>query len=1404
MVRYALIIGITNYSSPYLPTLTKAAKDGEAIAHLLERYGDFQQVVRVPSAWSKTQQRERVSTQQLLSGAELGRELQTFLLERATNQDALIYFSGHGLTVTDSLGQREGYLAASDCQIEGANGNVTAQQYGISLDSLNRLIQRSNLSSLFVLLDSCHSGHFIERSLTEQTLNAFSRKKDYYLMTASRDFEKAWEGENYSVFTEAVLEGLAQSNADLRGTITGDRLFDYVSHQLKGSGQEPIRLGLGRSIVLVSHPKVEAEQHEQTFNPDNPYKGLSAFEQGDRDYFYGRKKAVREVINRLGGETRFLAVIGPSGCGKSSLVKAGLLPELENDVLPGSSQWVVETFTPGEYPLMKLEEVLHRHQQSQSPLLMVIDQFEEIFTLCKENKHATDQTQTPQWQFFQQLAELANAQTRPLRIIVALRIDFLERFNPYPDAVGLINQTNPATYLVPPLEIDELEEAIEQPALKHGVTFESGLPSRIAADVLSQPGALPLLQYALVELWETCIRSSDASKRQGDRQINRQRYTEIGGVTGALNRRATSIYTNCPPDEQTIIHDLFMELVELGDDQQVTGRRASLQQLRQRFQPNAEAFEQVLRLLSGQEQRLIVVDEETIEVAHEALLNRWALLQTWIEHDREDIRLRRRLESAYQEWVEVFHESDDALLTGAQLAVFDDWIQHGQPHLRDKERELYQKSIKRRDRQQKQKVRLYQRIAAGACISLVAIAGLGLFAGTKWRHANEGKILALASSSNANFQLRRTSIVPLIESLEAGQELQQTRWLGIASNVQSKVMQTLTQSVFGVQEQNQLIGHRNYVIGVSVDPKGEWIATASSDRTAKLWTTSGEESKTLATPDHFLNSITFSPDGEMIGAVSLEGGIWLWDRAGQPLQQLDGHTDAIWSIRFSPEGEYFITGSDDGTAQIWTREGQPIRRIDHGARVRNASISSTQIIATAGVDGIVKLWNWDGTPVRSLNGHNGSVLGISFSPDGQTIATAGDDGIAILWDVTQGIRKLTLRGHKSPVRAVAFSPDGQAIATGGYDDTVKLWNLSGQLLTTFEGHTGRVTDVAFSADGTRLASASEDRTVRLWQPNPWRTALIGHRTQILGLDISADGQVIASADASGTIVLWDETGTMQGRWSVGDLPIYQISLSPEGQTLAAALDDGTIQIRQLDGQLESTLRGHQSPVLSVDYSLTRDQLVTASADGMIKLWDGAGQNLETWQTPDASIVYNVRFSPDGEAIATANDDGSVKLWNLDGTLQTSINAHGAPVYQVSFSPDSSRLATAGGDNTVKLWKLDGTLLKTLTDHQAGVWDVQFSPNGQWLATASDDELVKLWSADGTLITTLTGHTSAVNALQFSPDSTKLATASADESVLLWDVENLTLAELINRSCEWLRPYLNAHPNQSAPVCQMNP
>ncbi|MEH1903430.1 MAG: caspase family protein [Nostoc sp.] len=213
MARYALVIGIAEYLSPSLARLSKTTNDAEAIAQLLEQYGDFQSVQRLPQRWNKDKNGYEMAAQKV-TGAQLGQDLRTFLLEQAANNEALIYFSGHGFTISGNLGQQKGYLASSDCQIEFKENENIEQKYGIPLDSLNDLIRDSQLSSLVVLLDCCHSGYFLERQLIEKTLNAFSTQKDYYLITACRGFESAGviKSEEYSIFTGAVVKGLAAEN----------------------------------------------------------------------------------------------------------------------------------------------------------------------------------------------------------------------------------------------------------------------------------------------------------------------------------------------------------------------------------------------------------------------------------------------------------------------------------------------------------------------------------------------------------------------------------------------------------------------------------------------------------------------------------------------------------------------------------------------------------------------------------------------------------------------------------------------------------------------------------------------------------------------------------------------------------------------------------------------------------------------------------------------------------------------------------------------------------------------------------------------------------------------------------------------------------------------------------------
>jgi inactive STAND/Caspase domain len=244
MASYALVIGISRYDN--FRHLDKAATDAAAIAQILQAQGQYQ-VEPLPKRLVEANNRWELATDKKLTAKDLGQSLETFLLERAKDQKALIYFAGHGFEVAGLGSKKKGYLATSDTTVDGCNA--------ILFSDLNDLIRESSLSSLVVILDCCHAGSFLERTVLESTLTAVREKKDYYLITACRSFERAREGEEHGIFTAVVLKGLQPENADNEGIVTGDRLFDFIQKELRQSGQEPIRMGMGRSITLVSYPQ---------------------------------------------------------------------------------------------------------------------------------------------------------------------------------------------------------------------------------------------------------------------------------------------------------------------------------------------------------------------------------------------------------------------------------------------------------------------------------------------------------------------------------------------------------------------------------------------------------------------------------------------------------------------------------------------------------------------------------------------------------------------------------------------------------------------------------------------------------------------------------------------------------------------------------------------------------------------------------------------------------------------------------------------------------------------------------------------------------------------------------------------------------------------------------------------
>jgi WD40 repeat protein/energy-coupling factor transporter ATP-binding protein EcfA2 len=1095
MARYALVIGISAYLSPSLSPLSKTINDAEAVAKLLEQYGEFQSVQRLPQRWNKEKNGYEIGSAKV-SGSQIGQALREFLLEKAKQSEAFIYFSGHGFTISDNLGQQKGFLATSDCQIEVAGNQIVEQKYAIPLDSLNELIRDSQLSSLVMLLDCCHSGYFLERQLIERTLTSFTSPRDYYLIAACRGFERAGviKSQEYSIFTGAVVKGLAPENAGSSRRISSDRLFDFVSNELKGSVQEPIRMGWGRAISLVTYPADEIPiQKEITFNRDNPYRGLYAFEAEQADYFKGRDQAVRLLMSRL-ADSRFLAVIGYSGSGKSSLVKAGLLPQLKSDRIPSSSQWEIISFTPGEHPLGKLTDALTR-QKEDKPQLLFIDQFEEIFTLCQNEEERKS--------FIRLIVQEVNTTERQTRIIITIRGDFLNRCADYLEIANLINSVPPTSFIVTPMSPTELEAAIEQPANLHGVAFELGLVSQIATDVINRPGALPILQYALKELWRVCIEEPESPEPI----LTHRGYAEIDGVKGALDKRATIIYQSLSEVDQEFARRLFMELVQLSDTGEVTRRRADWERIAA-IADSPQQLQRVVELLAGSQQRLIITDENTIEVAHEALLTEWKLLNSWIEENKENIRLSRSVEEDCREWDERFNQSDEALLAGAKLAVISEWVNKNQPRLTPLEAEFFQQSLEKRDREIQAQIVQAQRLqreaeakakaesqrtrlAIASATLVVLSVGLGLLLQQRTQEKRQGDAIASgALVGKAELLLDNgNQLEAMIASVQALKELQ-----GLGGD-NSQALNPLKVVIDSIKERNRLEGHTKSVNGISYSPTEPLIVSASSDYTLRLWKLDGTPVQTSEPMQHEdeVYTVNFSPNGEYIASASADKTIKLWKKDGTYITTLKGHKQAVSSANFSPDSQTVISAGSDGTIRLWNIESVYPRKIIQPTTIQGnndtvwyAEFSPNgQMIASAANNGI-EIWNKDGTLITNLRGqgHTAAVRYVTFGRDNKTIISASEDRTIRIWNMQTDSKKwqtklFTTQADKSFM--VKFSPDYQFIASANPDGTINIFQANnGEKIAILKRHQDEIFDLSFRPNSKEMATVSADKTIKIW------------------------------------------------------------------------------------------------------------------------------------------------------------------------------------------------------------------------------------------------------------------------------------------------------------------------------------
>jgi len=1154
---------------------------------------------------------------------------------------------------------------------------------------------------------------------------------------------------------------------------------------------------------------------------DSPYRGLAAFREQDKPFFFGREGFVQRLYHAVHQRPLVTVIVGSSGSGKSSVVAAGLLPRLREE-----GNWLIASFRPGRQPFgalasallpllerelsetdslleaQKLAQALRdgdleMHEVTQrvldkavesKRLLLVADQLEELYTLCPDPNL--------QRRFIDSLLAASESGAKKagpsLVILLSLRADFMgQALSHRPFAERLQD----ASLMLGPMTREELRAAIEKPALKQGAAFEDGLVNRILDDVGDEPGNLPLLEFALTLLWE----------RAESGWLTHKAYDAVGKVDGALARYAEEVYAALDEGQQEAARRIFLQLIRPGQGTEDSRRVATRAEVGEQNWPLAQYLADCRLVVTG----LDSAGAQIVEVVHEALIGGWDRLQSWIDSDRAFRTWQEGLRTAQRQW-ELSNRDDGALLRGAPLAQAENRLAERGTELSPAEEEFIQASIALRESQQARRDRRRRwtlvALVGGLVIAVVlAIMAVGARASAEHEAAVNHSLMLAASAQQAQENGEVDLALALaLEAVNMDQPPAESR-------------RTLSSIALGPGTRAVIAGHSGSVRDVALSPDSRTALSGScaelgSDGACSqgeliLWDLETEtELRRFQGHTGWVNAVTFSPEGETILSGSGDDTLILWDvTAGVAIRRFDGHTDAVNSVIFGPEGQTALSGSEDATLILWdVTTGEAIRRFKgHTGAVNSVALSADgQTALSSSDDTALILWDVStGKELRRFEGHASETRDAVFNLDGRTILSTGDHKFR-MWDLETG-EELRQQAFGSTPTWLTLTPDGRTALIGGIGLDLRLWDIEHwqeiqTLLGARQAELVQITSAATSPDGLLALSGATDGSLRLWnlegQAKLRRFPIDG--TPLAAVAVSPDGSRLLTGDMADVTALWD----VEGGKIIRRLEGHEVAVSPN--SVAFSPDDkyalvgsgdafGCTDARSLvlwdleTAQQVRRFEGHRSIVRSAALSPDGRMALSGSQGeegNDLILWDVAtGEQIRRFDTDDdiASIV----FSADGSRALTGSVFSSnLTLWDVETGLQ--IRRFEGPVdlvFDVAFGPDEHTVLSASGDGSLTLWNAEtAEIIRRYLGHDGWVWSLDVSPDGRYLISSSEDGVIILWDFEtGEEVRRFKGHTALVPGVVFGPNGQTAFSVSLDGALIEWQIADLPLDELLD-------------------------